>query len=161
MSLEGNSWSETTITALLEELPPDRRLILTALQWVQEHVGYVPEESVRAIAHFLNVSRADVHGVLTFYHDLRRTPPAPIVVGLCVAEACQASGSRELTAIVSERIAPIGARSSDGLVEVKEMFCLGNCALGPAVFVNEQLHGRMDFDRLAAVIATSKAEATR
>jgi formate dehydrogenase subunit gamma len=161
MSGEQQVWSEAEITALLDELPADLRLILPALQWVQERVGYVPEVAISTVARFLNVSRADVFGVLTYYHDLRRVPPAPVVVALCTAEACQASGARELTAAVAERIARVGERSADGQVEVNEVFCLGNCALGPAAFVNERLLGRLDIDRLDTAVAAAKAEAVR
>ena len=152
--------TDTNYDILLGELPDDQRLILPALQHIQEALGYVPKPAIDAVALFLNVSRADVYGVLTYYHDLRRELPAPIVVAICTAEACQANGSRALVDDVSRRIAPMGGRSADGHVEVKEIFCLGNCALGPAAFVNERLIGRVDVDVLERNIEQEKAELT-
>lgn len=161
MSEDQSVWSEAAITAVLDRLPVDLRLILPALQSVQAHVGYVPEIAISTVAQYLNVSRADVFGVLTYYHDLRRVPPAPVVVALCTAEACQASGARELTAAVAERFAQVGERSIDGVVEINEVFCLGNCALGPAAFVNERLYGRLTIERLETAVAAAAAEVIR
>ena len=138
---------------MLEELPAHERLILPALQRVQETFGFVPDEAVPLVAEALNVSVADTHGVLTFYHDLRRSAPAPVTLAVCVAEACQANGARDLLAHVEETVAKIGGRSSDGQVEVREVYCLGNCALGPAVLVEDRLVGRVTPDRLAQALA--------
>lgn len=125
--------------------------MLPALQRVQGVFGYVPDEALNLVAAALNVSRAEVYGVLTYYHDLRRTPPPPVTVRLCAAEACQAVGSREL------RAAATGLAADD--VEVHDVYCLGNCALGPAALVNERLVGRLDADRLATVVAAARVEA--
>lgn len=125
--------------------------MLPALQRVQGVFGYVPDEALDLVAAALNVSRAEVYGVLTYYHDLRRTPPPPVTVRLCAAEACQAVGSREL------RAAATGLVADD--VEVHDVYCLGNCALGPAALVNERLVGRLDADRLATVVAAARVEA--
>lgn len=125
--------------------------MLPALQRLQEVFGFIPDDALDLVAHALNVSRAEVYGVLTYYHDLRRTPPPPVTVRLCVAEACQAVGSREL------RRAATGLAADD--VEVHDVYCLGNCALGPAALVNERLVGRLDADRLATVVAAARVEA--
>jgi formate dehydrogenase subunit gamma len=150
-------WSLDAGQALLEILPADERLILPALQAVQQGFGYVPKEAVALIANSLNVSVADVHGVLTYYHELRTTAPAPITVAICVAEACQATGARELIAHVSANLAPVGGRSADGQVDVVEVFCLGNCALGPAALINERLVGRLTPESLASALADARA----
>lgn len=136
-------WSLGAGQALLEILPTDERLILPALQAVQHGFGYVPKEAVALIANSLNVSVADVHGVLTYYHELRTTAPAPITVAVCVAEACQATGARELVSHLQRTLAALGERSVDGEVDLVEVFCLGNCALGPAALINERLVGRL------------------
>lgn len=135
--------------ALLAALPAEERLILPCLQHLQREFGYVTEDSVDAVAEFLNVSRAEVIGVLTYYHDLRRTPPPAVAVAVCVAEACQAQGVRALVGEIETefRITVGGETSSDG-IEFRKVYCLGNCALGPAVMVNGRLLGRCD---LAAV----------
>ena len=150
-------WSLDAGQAVLEILPADERLILPALQAVQQGFGYVPKEAVALIANSLNVSVADVHGVLTYYHELRTTAPAPLTVAICVAEACQATGARELIAHVSANLAPVGGRSDDGQVDVIEVFCLGNCALGPAALINERLVGRLTPESLASVLADTRA----
>lgn len=154
-------WSRSACSEVLETLSEDERLILPALQRVQASFGFVPRDAVSAIAGFLNVSVADVHGVLTFYHDLRTTEPAPITVALCVAEACQANGSAGLVRHVEAVVAPIGNRSSDGQVDVVEVFCLGNCALGPTALVNGRLWGRLDPSRIDDVIAGARAAVQR
>ena len=150
-------WSLPTCQAILAGLSADERLILPALQAVQLGFGYVPKEAVALIANSLNVSVADVHGVLTYYHELRTTAPAPITVAICVAEACQATGARELIVHVSANLAPVGGRSDDGQVDVIEVFCLGNCALGPAALINERLVGRLTPKSLESALADTRA----
>lgn len=137
----------------LEALHPEDRLMLPCLQHIQREFGFVDEESVDAVAEFLNVSRAEVIGVLTYYHDLRRTPPPEVTVRVCVAEACQAQGSRSLVAAIESAFGvPLGGRSPDGSLEFAKTYCLGNCALGPAVMVNGRLIGRTDLTALAAAV---------
>lgn len=152
-------WSRSACSELLEDLAGEERLMLPALQRVQASFGFVPSEAVSTVADFLNVSVADVHGVLTFYHDLRTTEPAPITIAVCVAEACQASGSAGLIRHVEASVAPVGSRSSDDQVDVVEVFCLGNCALGPAAIVNGRLWGRLDESRIDDVMADARAAA--
>lgn len=157
MTLVVTPWSPAAGEDLLDLLPADERLILPALQAVQQGFGYVPKEAVALIAVALNVSVADVHGVLTYYHELRTTAPAPITLAICVAEACQATGSRELVAHVGANLAPVGGRSDDGQVDVVEVFCLGNCALGPAALINERLVGRLTTKALESALADARA----
>ncbi|MDA3022341.1 MAG: NAD(P)H-dependent oxidoreductase subunit E [Actinomycetota bacterium] len=149
-------WALAAGQELLEHLPTDERLILPALQVMQQSFGYVPPEAVALIANSLNVSVADVHGVLTYYHELRTTPPAPITVAVCVAEACQASGSRELVAHLETNLAPLGGRSADGEVDLVEVFCLGNCALGPAALINNRLVGRVTGASIKSALADAR-----
>lgn len=149
-------WALAAGQELLDQLPADERLILPALQAVQQGFGYVPTDAVALIANSLNVSVADVHGVLTYYHELRTTPPAPITVAVCVAEACQASGSRELVAHLETNLAPLGGRSADGEVDLVEVFCLGNCALGPAALINNRLVGRVTGASINAALADAR-----
>jgi len=151
-------WSSDAGQQVLDALSAGDRLVLPALQALQHAFGYVHDESVPLVASLVNVSVAEVHGVLTFYHDLRRTPPASVTVNLCTAEACQANGSRALVSEVEESLAKLGGRTSDGAVEVAEVFCLGNCALGPAALVNGRLCGRLDLDRLVAAVGAARAE---
>jgi formate dehydrogenase subunit gamma len=121
--------------------------VLRALQAVHGAFGYVPDDAVPAIAEHFNVSRADVYGVLTFYSDLRRTPPADVEVRVCMGEACQAVGSRTLLDQVSV--------SPD--CDVQHVYCLGNCALGPTATVNGTILGRADETSLRGAISTAGA----
>ena len=111
-------WSTESAQVHLVSLPEDERLILPNLQYLQGIFGYIHPEAVPLIASELNVSVADVHGVLTFYHELKSSPPAPVTLAICVAEACQASGSRALVSHLEGSIAPMGARSEDGQIEI-------------------------------------------
>jgi formate dehydrogenase subunit gamma len=144
-------WSATVAREVLEALPSYERLMLPALQCMQRTFGYVPDEALDVVADFLNVSRAEVYGVLTFYHDLRRAAPPRTDIKLCVAEACQAQGSRELVAAVEEAYGVrLGEVNSD--VEISEVFCLGDCALGPAAMINGRLRGRCTVDSVRAAV---------
>lgn len=148
-------WSAEAAAFVLRAMPLDERLILPSLQRVQEEFGWIPDEAIDVVAEELNVSRAEVVGVLTYYHDLRQSPPPDVHVQVCVAEACQSVGARELeTAIGSAYGVPLGGRV-DG-VEFAKVYCLGNCALGPAVMINGRLIGRCDIERVSAGVAAAQ-----
>ena len=145
--------------------------LLPVLHAVQHALGHVPDSAVPLIALGLNLSRADVHGVLTFYTDLRRTPGGRISVQVCRGEACQAVGAAELVTAAQHRFGvDLGATTTDGLVSLDEVFCLGNCALGPSALVTSalvagqclgRLKGVDGAQRLArAVACVAEAEAT-
>ena len=154
--VSGQMTSESAIR-VLEALPAQERLILPCLQAIQHAFGFVPEETVDVVAGFLNVSRAEVVGVLTYYHDLRRTPPPAVVVGVCVAEACQASGARSLSEPIEHDFGVrLGAGTVSGPIEFAKVYCLGNCALGPAVMVNGRLVGRCDIGRVRAAVVDAQ-----
>lgn len=149
-------WSAEAASVLVAALPAEERLILPALQRLQSAFGYVPEGAVPVVAEELNVSRAEVVGVLTYYSDLRQEPPPPVVVQVCVAEACQAEGARTLVSgIETDFGVPLGARTTDGTVGFERVHCLGNCALGPAVMVNGRLIGRCDVARVRTAVAAA------
>ena len=152
------AWSVEAAASLLRTLPPAERLILPALQHVQHAFGWIPDEAVDLIAAELNVSRAEVVGVLTYYHDLRQSPPAPVVVQICVAEACQAEGTRELVAAIEGAYdVTLGVETHVGEVEFDKVYCFGNCALGPAAMVNGRLLGRCDMALLQSAIDSAQA----
>ncbi|GGL26817.1 formate dehydrogenase subunit gamma [Phycicoccus endophyticus] len=132
---------------IAEELAGLRGPLLPVLHAVLERHGYVHDDDVPVIADVLNLSRADVLGVVSFYHDFRRTPPTAHRVTLCRAEACQARGGEATYAAATDR----WAGSSD--VELGEVFCLGNCALGPAGTLDGALHARLTPERLEALTA--------
>lgn len=133
--------------------------LLQVLHAVQEAIGCVPDESVPLIADGLNLSRAEVHGIVTFYHHFRRTPPGLHVMHLCRAEACQAMGARALEAHATATLG-IGFHETtpDGRVTLLPVACLGNCALSPAVLIAGELHGRVTPQRFDAILAELRAE---
>jgi formate dehydrogenase subunit gamma len=146
-------------TRLLEALPPEERLILPCLQAIQRAFGFVPEGSVDVVAEFLNVSRAEVVGVLTYYHDLRRTPPPAVAVGVCVAEACQAQGARALVGEIEREFSvTVGGENDGASIEFAKIYCFGNCALGPAVMVNGRLLGRCDLAAVKAAVGRAQGD---
>jgi len=130
-----------------------RGALLPILHAVQETLGYVPPEAIPVLAEELNLSRADVHGVVSFYHDFRSAPAGRTTVRICRGEACQAVGAERLVGHVQETCGmSLGETSPDGSLTVEQVFCLGNCALGPAVQVNGRLQGRLDEARLSAIL---------
>ena len=150
-------WQADTAEALIAPIvASEPGPVLLCLQTVQAHFGYVPGDAVAMIAEACNVSRADVHGVFTFYADLRDTPPPAVPVRLCAAEACQAVGGRELKA---EWAAACGGDAElAALTGIDEpIFCLGNCALGPAALVDGELMGCADVARLKAAVTLARA----
>jgi formate dehydrogenase subunit gamma len=134
------------IRVLIADLSQEDGSLLRCLQRVQDHFGYIPESGIGVISELCNVSRAETFGVLTYYSDLRTNPPAEVTVQLCAAEACQAVGSR---ALEKEWHSAQEAEFSDANIETAEVFCLGNCALGPAAVVNGELMGRATAVKIA------------
>ena len=132
---------------------------LPILHAIQDELGFVPPEAIDRIATALNLSRAEVHGVVTFYHDFRSTPPGRTVLKLCRAEACQAMGCRSLEQRLRETHGvALGGTTADGALTVEPAYCLGNCALSPAALVDGRLLGRVDAARLDRIVASARAK---
>jgi formate dehydrogenase subunit gamma len=118
-----------------------------------ERYSYISEEAIRQIAQELNLSRAEVHGVVSFYHDFRTKPPGKHRLKICQAESCQAMGSRELTSHAEKTLGiELNQTTEDGKVTLEPVYCLGNCACSPAVMIDEQLYGRVDANKLDQLI---------
>jgi formate dehydrogenase subunit gamma len=121
---------------------------------VQARAGHVPMSALPVIAEALNRTRAEVYGVFSFYHDFREAPAGRVEVKVCRAEACQATGAERLIREICARHGlSLHATSADGRVTLTPVYCLGNCALGPAALINGALHGRMDADKLDTLIS--------
>jgi formate dehydrogenase subunit gamma len=119
---------------------------------VQEALGYIPDSALPIVAEALNISRAEIYGVVTFYHDFRREPPGRHVVKLCRAEACQAMGGREVAAHLKKRLGvDFGETSPDGRVTLEAVYCLGLCATAPSAMVDGRLVGRIDREKADAI----------
>ncbi len=156
------AWSEDAALAAIRSLPAQRGPLLPILHALQGTFGYVDPRCVALVANELNLSRADVHGVLTFYSDLRTTPPGRVRVQVCRGEACQSVGGRALAEHATSSLGvAFGATADDGSLTLDEVFCLGNCALGPTVSVNGQLHGRVQTAQLDRLIRESAPNGDR
>ena len=133
--------------------------MLPILHAIQEHVGFVPAESVPLIADALNVSRAEVHGVLSFYHDFRQQPAGQHVVKICRAEACQAVGSEALAQHAQKAIGcDFHASTNDGKFTLEPIYCLGLCACGPNVMIDGQSYGRVSAEKLDRLLQAKRGE---
>jgi formate dehydrogenase subunit gamma len=127
---------------------------LVILHALQEAFGYVPEPAVPMIASALNLSRAEVHGVFTFYHDFRREPAGRHILKLCRAEACQAAGGDVLAARAEARLGiTIGNTTADERVTLEPIYCLGLCATAPSAMLDGRVVGRLNEARIDALIA--------
>ncbi len=147
------------VRAVVDRHRGDRGALLPILHRIQEEFGHVDASVVPVLATELNLSRAEVHGVVTFYHDFRAEPAGRVVVRLCRAEACQSVGAEDLIAHAERRLgAKLGSTTGDRAATLEQVFCLGNCALGPAGQVNGRLYGRLDPARLDGIL---DAEAER
>ena len=129
--------------------------LLPILHAVQDALGFIPDGAVPLIAHELNLTRAEVHGVVSFYHFFRRTAPGRHVVYICRAEACQARGARALEAYAKQSLGiDFHETTADGAVSLEPVYCLGNCGCGPSVLVDkDDLHANVTphtFDELVA-----------
>lgn len=128
--------------------------LLPILHAVQAEWGHVPPTAQGPIAAALNISKAELHGVVTFYHDFRETPPARHILRLCRAEACQAVGANALAAQTKTALGvDWHGTTADGRVTLEPVFCLGLCACGPAAQVDGRLVGRADAAALLAAVA--------
>jgi formate dehydrogenase subunit gamma len=131
--------------------------LLPILHAVQEALSYVPKDSVPLIARALNLSVAEVHGVVSFYHYFRQERPGRHVVHLCRAEACQALGAAQLEAHAKASLGiDFHGTTADGAITLEPVYCLGNCALGPSMMIDEQLQGRVSAPRFDALMAQAR-----
>lgn len=133
-------------------------LLVQILAEFTARFGFISTEATRQIAAALNLSRADVHGVLGFYHDFRTEPPGRMVIRICQAEACQAMGSRALTEHAEQRLGiKLNETSPNGEHTLEPVYCLGNCACSPAVMIDGRVLGRVDAVRLDNEIAKASS----
>jgi formate dehydrogenase subunit gamma len=134
--------------------------LLPILHAVQEKIGFVPKEAVPLIARELNLSIAEVHGVVSFYHYFRQDPGGRHIVHLCRAEACQAVGAPELEAHAKRSLGvDFHGTTRDGAIRLEPVYCLGNCALGPSIMIDHELHGRVSAQRFDELMQDTRAAA--
>jgi formate dehydrogenase subunit gamma len=128
--------------------------LLPILHDIQSAIGHIPEDAVPAIANDLNLSRAEVHGVVSFYHDFRTQPPGRHIIKICSAESCQAVGSDTLVRHACKRLGiEMHQTTADQAITLEPVYCLGNCALSPALIVDGEVHGRLTPEKLDLLMA--------
>ena len=143
-----------TVRQIAAELAGEPGALLPILHAIQDELGFVPSGAVPIIAKALNLSRAEVHGVLTFYHLYRTEAPGKQTLFVCRAEACQSMGARELERHVKDKLKiDFHETTADGRFSLEPVYCLGNCACSPAVMIDETVHGRVTPERLDELLA--------
>jgi formate dehydrogenase subunit gamma len=137
-------WDPARAVSLIEASKHLPGALLPILRALLDEFGYIDEAAIPLIATALNITRADVHGVISFYHDFRREPPGRHVLKVCRAESCQAMGCERLIAHVEDRLGvKLGETTRDDSFTLDQVFCLGNCALSPAVMLDGKPYGRV------------------
>lgn len=155
MTAEANTkpaWAGT-VEGVLQANKDRPGALLPILHGIQEAIGYVPDDAVPVIAGELNLSRAEVHGVVSFYHEFRNQAPGRHILKICEAESCQALGAEQLVHHACTRLGiEMHQTSSDGAVTMEPVYCLGNCALSPALMVDGETVGRVTPEKLDALL---------
>lgn len=156
--MQPDEQQDRVIDQVIDAWKDEPGALLPVLHAVQAAVGCVPPGVVPRIARALNLSRAEVHGVISFYHTFRSTPPGRHVVQICRAESCQAMGARALEDHARARLGvDYGETTPDGQVTLEAVYCLGNCGCSPSLRIDDDVIGRVDadrFDRLLAELAS-------
>jgi formate dehydrogenase subunit gamma len=153
-------WDADRALSRIQELERLPGALLPILQALQEEFGYVDKAAIPLVASALNLSHAEVHGVLSFYHDFRRAPGGRHVLKVCRAEACQSMGCEKMIRHVENRLGvKLGETSEDRSFTVEPVYCLGNCALSPAVMLDGKLYGRVSSDVADFLIDDAKRHA--
>jgi formate dehydrogenase subunit gamma len=149
---ESGDGQEGAIAALVEQFRHVPGGLMPLLHAVQHAIGYIPPESVRQIGKGMGLSRAEVHGVISFYHDFRTQPGGETTIHICRAEACQAMGSRELEVHAKTALGvDYGETTEDGRFTLQPVYCLGNCACTPSIRIGDEVYARVTperFDKL-------------
>ena len=149
---------EEIVEAAIEKHRGKIGALLPVLHSIQDKLGHVPQEAIVMIARAMSLSRAEIHGVMSFYHDFRSEPAGEHIVHLCRAEACQAMGARELEQHARDRLGiDYGETTPDGLFTLEPVYCLGNCACSPSLRVNDDLHARVTAETFDELIEQMEA----
>lgn len=151
-------WSEERTIEIISDHAALEGPLMPILHALQHAFGHVPQEAIPVIARELNLSRAEVHGVVTFYHDFRPELPGKHVLKLCRAEACQSMGCEPLVARAESKLGvSCGETSADGRVTLEAVYCLGLCATAPSAMLDGRVVGRLDDRRLDALLKEAQA----
>jgi len=150
------TWDAAAVAAVIGAHESTPGALLPILHAIQDRLGFIPPAAVPAIADGLNLSRAEVHGVITYYHHFREQPAGRRVVQVCRAEACQARGGEALAEHARRALGcEFHATSADGAVTLEPVYCLGHCAVGPNIAIDDRPHARMTPARFDTLLATA------
>lgn len=137
-----------------QEMPGN---LLPILHGIQDTLGYIPPDAVPDIAKTLNLSKAEVHGVVSFYHYFRVTPPGKHTIRICRAESCQSMNSKTLETHAKQTLnIEFHETSADGMFSLEPVYCLGNCACSPAITIDNEVFGRVSPEKFDQLLATFK-----
>lgn len=151
------SWNEDLARDIVLRHATREGAVLPILHDVQHTFGYVPEPVIPMIAETLNLSRAEVHGTFTFYHDFRREPAGNRVLKFCRAEACQAAGGDHLCERAEKKLGvKIGETTADDRVTFEPIYCLGLCSVAPSAMLDGKIYGRLDESRVDALVSEAQ-----
>ena len=155
-----SDWDKNAVTQVIDSLKDKPGAMLPILHGIQDILGYIPKGSVPLIASALNVSRAEVHGVITFYHYFRESPPGKHTIHVCRAESCQSMNGSELEAHAKAKLG-IGYHETteDGNFSLEPVYCLGNCGWSPAVSIDGEVYGRVTPERFDEILDEVRAQA--
>lgn len=152
-----SAWDPTRARKIASALASTPGACLPILHALQEEFGYIHQDAIPIVADVLNLSRAEIVGVVNFYHDFRQEPPGQHLVRVCRGEACQSMGSEELVKQLTHSLSTgLGKTTADGTISLEPAYCLGNCALSPAAMIDGKLHGRVTAERATHLLAPSK-----
>ncbi len=151
--MTNEDYDKQSAREIIEGFENRPEMLVQILHAFLNRFGWISDEAIRQLASELNLSRADVHGVVSYYHDFRTSPPGKHVVKICEAEACQSMGSRELSEHAQESLG-LGMHESNDDVTLEPVYCLGNCACSPAIMVDGKTFGRVNADRFDEIVAT-------
>ena len=154
-----SNWQNEDVTSIVAALRDKPGALLPILHAVQDKLGYIPPESLPLLAEGLNLSRADVHGVVSFYHYFRSTPAGNHTIQICRAESCQAMGSRALESHAKEVLnIDYQQTTLDGDITLEPVYCLGNCACSPAIRIDDEVYGQVDSEKFDQLISSLRTQ---
>ncbi len=147
-------WSEERAREIIAQHSQQNGAALPILHALQEAFGHIHRDAIAMVASALNLSRAEMHGIVTFYHDFRSAPPGERVLKLCRAEACQSMGADALAAHVRDKLGvDWGGTTADQRLTLEPVFCLGLCACAPTAMLDGRVFGRLDAKQVDALLA--------
>ena len=147
------TFDKQSATEIIQSFDARAEMLVQILHEFIARFGWISDAAVRQLAEELNISRAEVHGVVSYYHDFRTEPPGKHIVKICEAEACQAMGSRELSEH-AQRSLGVDMHASNEDVTLEPVYCLGNCACSPAIMIDGKTYGRVSTERFDAIVAS-------